>query len=152
MFAETKTLPISAIKQGVVIDHITVGQALVIIKILKLSNPEHPITLGLNLPSHSMGSKDLVKLEKYMLSDEECDKIAVLSPNATINIINDFQITEKMKLELPDKIADIAPCPNDRCITNHEKIGSLFVINKRGPLAIELRCHYCRKQIAKISP
>ncbi|MEM1282210.1 MAG: aspartate carbamoyltransferase regulatory subunit [Chlamydiota bacterium] len=149
MYTESKTLPISAIKNGVVIDHVNVGQALTIISILKLSSPEQPITLGLNLPSASMGSKDLIKLEEYRLTDEECDKIAVLSPNVSVNIIQDFEIIEKMKLELPDKIAAIAPCPNSRCITNHEKVESLFVINKRGPLAIQLRCHYCRKEMTQ---
>ncbi len=152
MFTENKTLPISAIGQGVVIDHITVGQALTIIKLLKLSSPDHPIMLGLNLPSVSMGAKDLIKLEEHTLSDKEYDKIAVLSPNATINIIDDFKIIEKMKLELPDKIADITPCSNSRCVTNYEKVKSLFVINKRGPLAIQLRCYYCRKQLTQISP
>lgn len=147
MYTENKTLPIAAIKQGVVIDHITTGQALTIVKILKLPKTKTPVMLGLNLPSASMGSKDILKLEEYTLTDEECDKIAVLSPNATVNIIDDYKIADKMKLELPDKIAAIAPCPNHRCITNHEKVESLFVINKRGTLTIQLRCHYCRKEL-----
>lgn len=151
MVTDNKTLPISAIKQGIVIDHITVGKALTIINILKLSNLTNPIMIGLNLPSASMGAKDLIKIEEYLLSDEEYDKISVLSPNATINIIDDYKITEKMKLELPDNIVGIAPCPNSRCITNHEKVESLFVINKRGSLAIQLRCHYCRKKLHNIS-
>jgi aspartate carbamoyltransferase regulatory subunit len=149
MFTENKTLPISAIKHGVVIDHVTAGQALTIIKLLQLSEHNKPIMLGVNLPSISMGTKDLIKLENCTLTDEEYDKIAVLSPNVTINIIEEYQVNDKMKLELPDTIANITPCPNAHCITNHEPVGSLFVINKRGPYTIQLRCHYCRKQFTQ---
>lgn len=145
MTTKSNTLIISAVKQGVVIDHITAGQALNIAKLFQLATNRRRITLALNLPSASMEAKDLIKLEEHSLSDHECDQIAVLAPNATVNVIEDYEVIDKMKLELPDTIADISLCPNERCITNHEPMGSLFHVKKRGPNVIQLRCHYCRK-------
>ncbi|MCC2666600.1 MAG: pyrI, partial [Gammaproteobacteria bacterium] len=47
----SKTLPVSAIKNGTVIDHIRPGQAPRIMHLLKVLESKNKVTMGLNLPS-----------------------------------------------------------------------------------------------------
>ena len=37
----------------------------------------------------------------------------------------------------------IVRCNNPKCITNHEKVGTLFVVVEDNPL--KLRCRYCER-------
>ncbi len=147
MVEENITFPISAIEKGVVIDHITAGQAMTIINTLNLTSRDYLIMLGINLPSISMGKKDIIKLENYTLSEDECNIIVVFSPKATVNVIDEYKVFKKLKPELPERIENIGQCPNNRCITNHENIGSLFIVNKHGSKEIHLCCHYCKKEM-----
>ncbi|MEC7840168.1 MAG: aspartate carbamoyltransferase regulatory subunit [Chlamydiota bacterium] len=140
----TKTLAVSAIKNGVVIDHIPAGQALYLVRLLKLSDRNKQVTLAINLKSGSKGYKDIVKLEEYRLTADECAKIAVICPNATLNTIENYEVTDKSKVVLPDRIDDIFPCPNDKCISNHEPMSASFLIQEYRQ-GIRLRCHYCNK-------
>ena len=45
-----------------------------------------------------MGKKDIVKIEHKYLKKEETDKISLIAPNATINIIRDGKLSEKRKM------------------------------------------------------
>jgi len=144
----SKTLAVSAIEEGVVIDHVPAGQALYLVRLLKLSDHNKQVTLAINLRSYSMGYKDIIKLEGCLLSLEECDKIAVISPNATLNFIKNYKVTNKRKVVLPDTIDDIFPCPNEKCISNHEPMSSKFLI-KEHRQRIRLRCEYCSKYFSQ---
>lgn len=139
----THELLVAAIKDGTVIDHITAGYALRIIMLLRLAAHQKVVTVGLNLPSRAMGRKDLIKIEGRELSPEEANGLAILSPHATINIIRDYKTTKKFAVELPKKIVKIITCPNLKCITNHERMNTLFdvVAGKEN----KLHCHYCEK-------
>lgn len=148
MYVDSETLAINAICKGTVIDHISCGQAEKILRFLKQDECHGVISLAMGLPSDSLGTKDILKIEGRTLTDEEMDQIAILSPSATINLIENHQVKEKMKLELPEKVENFAACPNDRCITNHETIPSCFYVKKRGYRVIGLSCHYCRKQFS----
>ena len=100
------------IKNGTVIDHITAGQALRIIHLLALRIAKHTVTLGLNLPSKRLGRKDLIKIENRILTAEEANEIMVFAPEATINIIENFKVIEKINTHLPASIKDVFYCPN----------------------------------------
>ncbi len=100
-----KTLSVAAIKDGTVIDHIPAGFALIILQLLKLAITKHRISLGLNLSSSSMGLKDLIKIENRALTEKESRDIAVFAPKATINIIKNYQLANKMSAKLPSEIA-----------------------------------------------
>ena len=63
----TKTVSVSAIKQGTVIDHITPGQAVNNIRMLGLTNDQHQMTVGLNLKGKRTSFKDLIKIENRTL-------------------------------------------------------------------------------------
>ena len=89
--------------------------------------------------SRISGSKDIVKISNRELSKEEVDRIALLAPEATINIIRDYRVFEKMKVEIPKSVTGFVRCPNPGCITNsNEPVESSFE-TKRG----KLQCIYC---------
>ncbi len=133
-----------AIEQGTVIDHINAGQALKIIRILNLAEHNRVISIGLNFTSKSLKFKDIIKVENRELSTEEMNRVAIFAPHATINIIRDYKIHNKSKVEIPKIIDYVIVCPNPKCITNNDETFSKFnVISKNGQL--KLKCHYCEK-------
>lgn len=144
MLTSTKTLAVNAIHNGTVIDHIQSGQGLKIASLLDLKRHQKQITLGINLPSQLLASKDLIKIEDFILSEEGFHLVALLSPNATINIIQACEVVHKSKAAMPSIIKSIYVCPNSLCITNHEKTERSFSIEKRSQ-ALMLQCRYCRR-------
>ncbi|MEM3575353.1 MAG: aspartate carbamoyltransferase regulatory subunit, partial [Candidatus Bathyarchaeia archaeon] len=85
---DEKDLRIQKIENGTVIDHITAGYALDVLRILNMDGKDgHVISIAMNVRSDKMGKKDIVKIENRELRQQEVDKIALLAPKATINII-----------------------------------------------------------------
>jgi len=138
-----KTLWVSKIKDGTVIDHITGGHALDIVKILGITgHKQGVVTIAINVPSKKIGVKDMVKVEGRELKPEEVDKIALLAPHATINIIRAYKVVEKQRVKLPNIIHGIVKCANPSCISNSaEPIHPTFYVQSEEPLRI--KCHYC---------
>lgn len=143
-----KTLSVAAIKDGTVIDHITAGYALPIIRLLHLVREQRRVTVGLNLVSKRMGNKDLIKVENRQISADEANQIAIFSPHATISIIANFQVTKKFTVSLPESITGVVPCPNPACITNHEPMSTRFYPSSLKH-TVQLRCAYCEKVFAR---
>lgn len=129
------------IENGTVIDHIPHWNSLKILDILGLRQSSDLVTLGIGLDSNHMGRKDLVKVENRELSQDEMDKLALVAPQATINLIRDSQRTSKHRVRVPDHITGLVRCPNLGCITRHEYVPTRFDTISREPL--ELRCYYC---------
>lgn len=140
----TKTLSVSAIKNGTVIDHIRVGDALRIVHLFHLLDDKNKVTVGLNLPSKRMGLKDLIKIENRMLTTEGANELSVFAPEATISIVKDFEVLQKMVTQLPPSIRNIFRCPNTSCITHQELTESIFYVDEQGK-HVKLICHYCEK-------
>ena len=141
---QEKKLLVSAIKNGTVVDHITAGKALSIIRLLNLLQHKKIVTVGLNLPSKSMGYKDLIKVEGAELTPEEANRSAIFSPESSVNIIRNYNVAKKFFVAIPEKISRLIICPNPKCITNHDRMESLFHVSKEGK-EIKLQCHYCEK-------
>lgn len=142
-----KELQVSALENGTVIDHITYGRVLQVIKILKLENFEEPIYIGANLESKKYGKKGIIKVSNKYFKPEEINKIALVSPKATLIEIKDYEIISKTSVQIPDTVQGIVKCFNPNCITNVEKVTTKFrVIDKEN---IKLQCHYCEKITAK---
>ena len=139
-----KTYKVYAIKDGTVIDHIPARRALKVIEILGLEN-EGILTIGIGFSSEKLGRKDIIKIENKYLKKEETDKISLIAPQATINIIKDWKLKEKRKIELPDEYIGIVKCPNPNCITSKEEVTTRFKVINRNPLI--LRCHYCERVV-----
>ena len=137
------TLRVSKIKDGTVIDHITAGHALDVLKILRITDQVNGVvTVGMNVPSKTLGLKDMVKIEGRELKSEEVDKIALLAPHASINIIRNYKVVDKQLVRLPNIIREAVKCANPACISNSkEPVKSTFYVDKKEPL--RLRCHYC---------
>ena len=141
---DLRAFKVFAIKNGTVIDHIKAGQALKIIKILKLYANDKIVTVGLNFPSKTLEFKDIIKVEERELNPDEANRVAILAPQASINIIKNFEVTKKFKVQIPDQVEKIIVCPNPKCITNNEPMKTVFsvTVNKD---QTKLRCKYCEK-------
>jgi len=141
--ATETTLKVSKIKNGTVIDHITGGHALDVVKILGITGHiGGVVSVVMNVPSKSRGIKDIVKVEGRELNPREVDKIALLAPHATINIIRDYEVVEKKVVKLPEVIRGTVKCANPACISNsNEPVQSTFYVECKEPLM--LKCHYC---------
>ncbi|NLL94530.1 MAG: aspartate carbamoyltransferase regulatory subunit [Thermoplasmatales archaeon] len=148
-----KEIRVAPIRNGTVIDHITAGQALNVLKILGVNEHsiDSTISVVIKVPSQKgMKWKDVVKLEDRELDPETVDKIALIAPNATIVIIRDYYVAEKYKVKLADKIVGLARCSNPHCITNMgEPVAPEFNVVSRDPL--KLRCAYCDRKLTNIS-
>lgn len=140
----SETLLVSAINHGTVIDHITAGQALRIIHLLALQSSKHTVTIGMHLPSKTMGSKDLIKIENRVLSETEANEIVVFAPEATINVIENFKVAKKITTHLPEQMKKVFSCPNPSCITKSEPVESHFFIHENNK-HVKLTCYYCEK-------
>ncbi|MCI5981700.1 MAG: aspartate carbamoyltransferase regulatory subunit [Marinilabiliaceae bacterium] len=138
-----KELKVSAIKDGTVIDHIPAQNLFKVISLLGLADIENAITFGTNLESKKLGRKSIIKVADKFFRDDEIDKIALVAPEAKLNIIRNYEVVEKRQVSLPDEITGYVRCFNPKCITNHEDITTRFTVVSKLPLA--LKCHYCDK-------
>ena len=138
-------LRVQKIKAGTVIDHITAGNALAVLQILGITGREGDvISIAMNVQSKRMGKKDIIKIESREITADEINRIALVAPQATINIIRTYKIHTKMRIEVPDEIIGIVRCENPSCITNNERgIKSHFSVVDRSP--VTLRCSYCKR-------
>jgi aspartate carbamoyltransferase regulatory subunit len=140
----SEKIRIVKIYDGTVIDHIRAGKALEVLKILGITGEDgNVVTLAMNISSSKIEKKDIVKVEHRFLADEEVARIALVAPEATINLIENSKIIKKTRVELPETITDIFECPNQRCVTNKERepIHSKYEVVSHTP--IQLKCLYC---------
>ena len=142
-----KELNISAIKEGTVIDHIPPEAVFQVADILKLDKIQDAVIVASNLKSKAMGRKGIVKISGKMLSKEEVNKIAIVAPNASVNIIKDYSVTKKLQVALIDEIRNSIRCSNPNCITNVENHPTLFYVIEKEPLKV--KCHYCERYMDK---
>lgn len=140
---EPKQMSVSAIQNGTVIDHVPASNLFKVIQILGLDRIDNQITFGTNLESKKLGRKAIIKIAGLFFQDEDINRIALVAPDAKLNIIRDYEVVEKKVVEVPDNIVGIAKCMNPKCITNFESVTTRFkVVSKKN---VSLRCHYCEK-------
>ena len=135
---------IDKITDGTVIDHISAGHALEVLEILGITGKEGRIvSIAMNITSSRIERKDIVKLEDRILEDEEVARIALVAPDATINVIENEHVIRKTRVKLPETITDIIMCPNTRCVTNKERepIHAKYEVVSSKPIV--LKCLYC---------
>ena len=137
---------IDTIKNGYVIDHITAGNAIKIYRMLELDKQACQVALITNAKSKKTNVKDILKIGE--LIDINFDKIAIIDPDATINIVKNEKITSKKKLDIPEKLVNVCKCNNPRCITSTERnLDQIFnLVNKEKK---EYRCYYCESTLEK---
>ena len=137
---DDRKLRVSKIQNGTVIDHISAGQALNVLAILGIDGTGgEAVSVGMNVPSDRLGRKDIVKVEGRELSQAEVDVLSLIAPAATINIVREYDVVEKSRVERPSAVVGVLSCPNPNCITTaDEPVDSLF-----GVLDDGVRCEYC---------
>lgn len=142
-----KELQVAALKNGTAIDHIPTEAVFKVVSLLQLQNLSNRITIGNNLNSSKMGKKGLIKVSDKYFREDEINRIALIAPNVNLNIIHDYEVVEKKKVELPTEISAIVKCNNPKCISNNEPMKTRFhVIDKE---RVVLQCHYCELKIMK---
>jgi aspartate carbamoyltransferase regulatory subunit len=134
-------MQVDKIDMGTVIDHIRAGKAAKVMKLLGIGeNYPHRVAIVLNVPSKAMKTKDILKIEGKLVSEDAANLIALVSPGATINIIKDGGIGKKFTVSLPKEASGLPRCPNPNCITG-EGARTLFHREDEG-----YRCHFCERQ------
>jgi aspartate carbamoyltransferase regulatory subunit len=135
-----KQLRVSKIQNGTVIDHVRGGQALNVLAILGIDGTGgEQVSVGMNVPSDALATKDIVKVEGRELSQDEVDVLSLIAPDATINIVRDYEVVEKHRVERPESVSGVLSCPNRNCITNaDEPIDTRFEVLRDGA-----RCVFC---------
>jgi len=68
--------------------------------------------VALNLDSKKMGNKGMIKIDNRFLTKDEVNKIAILAPNATVSIIKNYKVKQKITVKLPEELVGVLNCTN----------------------------------------
>lgn len=133
-------MKIDSIINGIVIDHISAGNAMKLYRLLKLDALDCSVAIIQNVNSNKMGKKDIIKIDAAV--DLKMDIIGYVDPNITVDIIRDGVLAEKRSIALPEKLQDVIFCKNPRCITTTEQeLPHIFKLTDRENRVY--RCVYC---------
>lgn len=137
-------MQVSALRSGTVIDHLGPSTAFKALKILGVA-ADATVLIGVNLDSSKHGRKDILKLEGRELTDDEMNKVALLSSHATFSIIRDFEVVKKFRPTLPESVEGLIRCMNPACITQDPRVTGRFLVIGKEPL--KLRCYFCERSL-----
>ena len=104
-------LNVGKIENGIVLDHIEAGKAMLIYHYLHLDREDYQVAIIKNARSNDMGRKDILKVE----CDPDTislDAVALIEPNTTVNIIKGGVIVEKKKMDMPKEVYGVLKCHN----------------------------------------
>jgi len=144
-----KYMKVEKIEHGTVIDHIMAGMAFDVIHVLGLGN-DRSMSILVNSHSKKGGKKDILKIENVELSGEEANHVALVSPQATINIIANGSVVKKFNAEAPEVVEGILICSNPNCISNQsEPVSSEFHLGSDDEHRYV--CAYCERDIVDLA-
>ena len=135
-------MEVRRVRDGVVVDHLPVGTALEVLRLLKLGEGARVVVL-MNVESSKLGRKDVVKVEGRRLSSDELVAISLLAPGATVNTVEDYRVVSKVKATPPEEVRGILRCPNPTCITNQEREPVTTVFRRKSEEPLSYYCTYC---------
>ena len=97
----------------------------------------------MNVPSGKLGTKDILKIEDRELTQDELDRLALIAPMASVSIIRNYSVAEKLTIQLSDEMINVAHCVYSNCISNsvREPLPHRLKVLSTTPLM--LQCHYC---------
>lgn len=131
---------IDAIRDGIVIDHITAGRGMRLYELLHLDRLDCSVAIIKNVTSKKMGKKDIIKIDSAV--DIDMDVIGFVDPQATVNIIRNGERADKRCIEMPATLTNVIRCMNPRCITTTEQeLDHVFRLTDRENKIY--RCIYC---------
>lgn len=144
-----KYMKVQRIEHGTVVDHILPGMAFDVLRVLGMSN-DRGMSILINSHSKKGGKKDILKIEDVELTAQEASRVALISPQATINIIVDGEVVKKFNAEAPKVVRGVLTCSNPNCISNQNE-----------PVTTEFRlgsddghryvCSYCERDIIDLA-
>ena len=134
---------IGQIKDGIVLDHITAGNGMILYNLLGLDNLDCQVAIIQNAESNKMGRKDIIKVDKVI--DINFDALGYVDPGVTVNIIKDGKLAKRQNIDIPERIENIIKCKNPRCITTVEQeLPNIFVLKDKENRVY--RCLYCESK------
>jgi aspartate carbamoyltransferase regulatory subunit len=140
---------VKAIENGTVLDHIPINVAGDIVEVLGLHGIQTPWIIGSNFPSKKTtgGIKAFIKVVDHYFEPGKLDLVSLFAPDATINIIENFQ-SKKFQVKIPERVEKLIACANPGCITN--KAGEPFETSFSVSNNASLLCKYCEKITTRI--
>lgn len=134
-------MQVDQIEMGTVVDHINAGKSAKVMKILEIGeNYPHRVAIVLNVPSKKLKTKDILKIEGKVVSEDVANLIALVAPDASVNLIKNGKVEKKFTVSLPKEVKGHTHCPNPNCITGRG--ATTHFIEEDGDL---YRCHYCER-------
>ena len=134
---------IGQIKDGIVLDHITAGNGMILYNLLGLDNLDCQVALIQNAESVKMGKKDIIKVDRVI--DINFYALGYVDPGVTVNIIKDGKLAKRQNIDIPERIENIIKCKNPRCITTVEQeLPNIFVLTEKEDRVY--RCLYCESK------
>lgn len=140
-----KEMAVAALESGTVIDHIPSEALFKCVKILRLTEMPHKLTIGNNLESGRLGTKGIIKVADTFFPEAVLNRIALIAPSAVVNIIRDYKVAEKRPVSFPKQLRGIVKCNNPKCITNNEPMATIFEADADNNSLI--RCRYCNHTV-----
>ena len=139
-------MTVDSIQNGIVIDHIAAGCGMKLYHLLGLEHAEAPVAIMMNVTSHKLGKKDIIKIDGEVPIN--FDVIGYVDPSATINVIREGTLAEKKQISVPEKLVNVIRCKNPRCITSVEQElpHEFRLTDKKNGV---YRCIYCETQAKK---
>jgi len=137
-------LLVRKIDMGTVIDHIPpwkAGSVLRLLDLERIKGSECSLIILHNVPSRKYGRKDIIKIYRHYISQDEADLVCLVYPTVTVNYIRDWKV-EKYRPRVPERIVGKIRCPDPWCITNapREPIKPRFRVLER---LRAIQCEYC---------
>ena len=134
---------IGQIKDGIVLDHISAGNGMVLYNLLGLANLDCQVALIQNADSPKMGKKDIIKVDRVI--DLNFEALGYVDPGVTVNIIKDGKLAKRQSINVPERIENIIKCKNPRCITTVEQeLDHIFKLADKENRVY--RCIYCESK------
>ena len=128
---ESDKMLVGKIRNGIVIDHIAPGKSTEILRLLNPS-PDTRLVLARSVPSTRFGTKDLLKIEGEFLTSIQIDMIALISPRATVNLIEEGKVKDKHEVKAPSKLVHLLDCENPKCTSKGQL--SSFTVTVADPI------------------
>ena len=123
-------LNVGKIEEGIVLDHIEAGKAMLIYHYLHLDREDYQVAIIKNARSNELGRKDILKVE----CDPDAlnlDAVAFIDPEITVNVIK-----------------GVLKCHNPRCISSIEQeLPHIFFL--ADPRRKIYRCRYCEEKYSE---
>ncbi len=140
----TRIRHVEAISSGTVVDHIPASATLKVAQLLTGSDDQ--VFVGMNLRSARSGRKGVVKIAGRELDQRTLSCLALIAPGATVSIIRDYGVAQKVTVPVPERFEGVAKCANPNCVTVHERWTTRFTVVGTDPLIV--RCIYCERSFA----